>query len=205
MVPKPPEPAALPAVAEDSERVECQGFDETASLASEVDSHLVRGVALDICLRGWGSTFRSSGSDRGDSYSLSKVTPRISAFLSHDWQTGRLSKTLALLLVFNSMPAASVSLFTVLLSSGLLALGWLPGGWPTGCAAAYGTFYLVLFFWQRLQRLWCSETLVFLDKLCIAQHNDELKRRLGLGICFCPACGSPKCPAFGSSKCRASY
>ena len=49
---------------------------------------------------------------------------------------------------------------------------------------SFFSFYVVLAFWQRIRRaLKGAETLVFLDRLCIAQHDDGLKRQgiLNLG------------------------
>ncbi|CAE7355432.1 unnamed protein product, partial [Symbiodinium pilosum] len=44
----------------------------------------------------------------------------------------------------------------------------------------YATFFIFFCFWQRIRSLFCTRRIVFLDKLCIAQHDEELKQR-GIG------------------------
>ena len=39
----------------------------------------------------------------------------------------------------------------------------------------YVVYLLVLCFWQRLRRVFFRPLIVFVDKLCIAQHDEELK------------------------------
>ena len=41
----------------------------------------------------------------------------------------------------------------------------------------HGTYLLVFLFWQRLRTLVCRPLVVFLDKLCVAQHDEELKKK----------------------------
>ena len=40
-------------------------------------------------------------------------------------------------------------------------------------------FYSLLFFWQHLRELFLRPLVVFLDRLCIAQHDDKLKEQGG--------------------------
>ena len=50
----------------------------------------------------------------------------------------------------------------------------------------WATFVLFLCFWQRLRALlFWGRRFVFLDKLCIAQHDDELKQQ---GVSWLPTC-----------------
>lgn len=39
----------------------------------------------------------------------------------------------------------------------------------------YLVYFLVLLWWQRIRWLLCNPLIVFVDKLCIAQHDEELK------------------------------
>ena len=117
------------------------------SLASEAPAPIVRGVPLRTCLSGWAAAFASNKPDLERSYTLSQITPTIDAFLSHDWKTPRWSKACALLLLFNALPAAVTSMTASILLSGMLALGWLPGGWPTASAVfwlGFGMFESLL-------------------------------------------------------------
>ena len=49
-------------------------------------------------------------------------------------------------------------------------------------------FYSLLFFWQHLRELFLRPLVVFLDRLCIAQHDDKLKEQ-GAG---CSGLSSPR-------------
>eukprot|EP00438_Fugacium_kawagutii_P001845 Skav206713 [mRNA] locus=scaffold3267:22730:23425:+ [translate_table: standard] len=88
-----------------------------------------------------------------------------------------MDKYLALLLIFNAVPAALVATAVSIVTCWLLMEGQLLGGWPVATASIYVSFFMVLFFLQRLWRLvpWVPQHLVFLDKLCIAQHEEHLK------------------------------
>ncbi|CAE7743464.1 w, partial [Symbiodinium sp. CCMP2456] len=141
---------------------------------------MLRGISLDLCLRYCGKHFRQSDTD---DFSLSHRTDSIDYFLSHDWQTSRWSKTLALLVTFNSVPAALAASVVNALTCGLLLGHRLPGGWQTASAATYLTFMGVFCFWQRVQSLVPQlRTVVFLDRLCIAQHDPELKQQGIMGL-----------------------
>ena len=150
------------------------------SLQSELQRDLLRGVPLDLCLRGFGAPLRAEvrGSISRDSYNLSKPTDRIDAFLSHDWKTSRASKTCALLIVFNSIPAAIAAVAVSTASCALLMLEMFPGGWLLASMLTYLCFFTVLFFWQRMRRLLRRRAaIVFLDRCCISQQDAELKRQ----------------------------
>ncbi|CAK9114951.1 unnamed protein product [Durusdinium trenchii] len=148
------------------------------SLASVAKKDMVRAVPLDLCLQRWGIHFRTTPEDAAvDNFELSQPCEHIDAFLSHDWKTSRVSKTIALLLIFNSLPASLVALCASLLTSGMISMEWLPGGWMTASAATHAVFFFFLFFWQRLRRLLCfTPAMVFLDRLCIAQKDEHLKQ-----------------------------
>jgi len=118
-----------------------------------------------------------------ETYTLSKCAHSIDYFVSHDWQTGRWQKTLSLLLIFNSLPAAFAAVLVSFVTSGLLLLERLPGGWRTASLLTYAVYFCFLCFWQRMRRaLCCSVPLVFVDRLCIAQGDPGLKNQGILGL-----------------------
>ena len=49
------------------------------------------------------------------------------------------------------------------------------GMWIAGLPHA--TFWLVFLFWQRIRSFVGFPVVVFLDKLCIAQHDENLKEK----------------------------
>ncbi|CAE7497425.1 unnamed protein product [Symbiodinium natans] len=189
MVPWRPSPVASPLPSGDQERGE-HGEHEaerrnsqhtSSSLPSELPPEMIRGTALDVCLRWWGANFWSRRSS--DGYRLSQRVGSIDYFLSHDWATSPTSKTLALLLFFNGTPAALATVCISILCCGLLMANRLPGGWPTASFSTHSTFVLVFCFWQRVRCLLrCRVPIVFLDRLCIAQHDPDLKRQGILGL-----------------------
>lgn len=155
-------------------------------LQTTVRPELLRGVPLDVCLSGCGQHFArpDPGMFKVDHrlYQLSRQMKRFHSFLSHDWSTSRWMKLMSLLVLYNSR-AAFLSSLLVSLSVGILRVAELiPDGlWPT--LLAYSVFPFVLFFWQRIRSvLLRSPVTVFFDKLCIAQHDEELKRNGIFGL-----------------------
>jgi len=160
-----------------------QGAD-AVELNVHLDPELLRGVSLSEALSGCGRHWKTPdtgmfGVDPAH-YQLSKETEGYDAFLSHDWASSGLLKLLSLLIVFNSGPA----FFTCLAIS--IAAGFLRGykiipdmpfDMSVGSSEAHFGFVLVFLFWQRVRSLTCRPLVVFLDKLCIAQHDEELKQR----------------------------
>eukprot|EP00438_Fugacium_kawagutii_P003633 Skav224203 [mRNA] locus=scaffold939:767475:786201:- [translate_table: standard] len=114
-------------------------------------------------------------------YDLSKQTESYDEFLSHDWETSRWSKFCAMLVIYNSR-AAFLCTLLVSISVGIFrATGILPNQlWTQLCVLV--VFPLVLCFWQRVCRIFGRSKVVFLDKLCIAQHDDELKLKGIFGL-----------------------
>ena len=108
-------------------------------LPSELAAELLRGVPVDVCVSRFGEHFRRHSQE--DGYPLSQRTHCIDFFLSHDWYTSGWKKTVALLLYFNGVPAAVVTLCICILATGLEWAKQLPGGWATATIAAY-TKYL---------------------------------------------------------------
>ena len=60
----------------------------------------------------------------------------------------------------------------------MIRIGW--------AFTTYLVFFIFLLFWQRIKSIF-PEKMVFLDKLCIHQEDDELKQKgvLGLGAFVC--------------------
>eukprot|EP00438_Fugacium_kawagutii_P008704 Skav236564 [mRNA] locus=scaffold1066:460086:461324:- [translate_table: standard] len=86
-----------------------------------------------------------------------------------------------MLVYFNSMPAAVASgLATVVV--GLLIVFKCVDGWLTCTLAVHGTYWFVFVLWQNIRCLY-KKNFVFLDRVCIAQHDANLKTQgiLGLG------------------------
>lgn len=89
---------------------------------------------------------------------------------------------MSLLVLYNSKAAFLSSLLVSLCVGMLRAAQFIPDGfWPT--LLAYSVFPFVLFFWQRIRSVFLrSPVTVFFDKLCIAQHDEELKRNGIFGL-----------------------
>ena len=164
---------------------------KTASMTSNVSlslrlkPELLRGTPLSAALSGFCQHWAglSCGPERGALFNLGRAVLSIDVFLSHDWATSRWMKLLALVLYFNSRAAAIASLlWSIALGVAKTQLGTILQGelWTFSC---YPVFLVVLFFWQRIRSCFVSPWMVFLDKLCIHQENDELKQMgiLGLG------------------------
>jgi len=163
------------------------------SLETPLDPELLRAVPLQVCLQGSGKHWKRSlkstnGASAGvNSFGLSRRTEQIDYFFSHDWETSRFLKWLTLLVMFNS-PAAAISLLIV---TGLISTCAALGGegvpqWLLPCLPLFPmlTYAVILIFWQKIRSRW-KEPMVFLDRLCIAQHDMALKEQgiRGLG-CF---------------------
>ncbi|CAE7688140.1 unnamed protein product [Symbiodinium pilosum] len=115
-------------------------------------------------------------------YQLSKSASRLDHFLSHDWASSRWLKLMSLLVLHNSGPAFCTSLATSLLVGILVACELLPYSLWTPLLGHF-SFFFVLCFWQRIRASFGHPLMVFLDVLCIAQHDEKLKKKgiLGLG------------------------
>eukprot|EP00929_Paragymnodinium_shiwhaense_P110504 TRINITY_DN7759_c0_g3_i1.p1 TRINITY_DN7759_c0_g3~~TRINITY_DN7759_c0_g3_i1.p1 ORF type:complete len:510 (+),score=46.30 TRINITY_DN7759_c0_g3_i1:75-1604(+) len=155
----------------------------------------MRAVDIREALRGFGKHWASIDVGPED-YSLSSPVTEISAFVSHDWATPRLQKTIALLFYSNGLAAWVSSLCAATCSVAVLksaGVAYADGLYETECGIAfiprlYGlvsalsatfTFLVVLGWWQRLRSLFVKPTTVFLDKLCINQ-TDSAKKAAGI-------------------------
>ncbi|CAE7276721.1 hypothetical protein AK812_SmicGene24068 [Symbiodinium microadriaticum] len=171
---------------ERSENSSMSGTSPTAKeLLTEVDPEILRGVRLDVALQGLGRHLHppDSGMFHVDpkNYALSRKTAKFHAFLSHDWASSRWMKVIALLIAFNARAASITTTIVSVLTGLLCAFGVFPFGmWIAGLPHA--TFWLVFLFWQRIRSFVGFPVVVFLDKLCIAQHDENLKEKGVLGL-----------------------
>lgn len=155
-------------------------------LLYDLEPELLRGVPLHVWLGKCGSYWEIP--DNGmlnvnpSLYKLSMPVTQLEHFLSHDWHTSRWLKYLALLVLFNSRPAA-IATFVVSVSVGVIyGLLGLRGGIRLALFADL-TFFIIFCFWQRLRRcILRRPVMVFMDKLCIAQHDERLKEAGILGL-----------------------
>lgn len=124
-------------------------------------------------------------------YELSRVVDEIDIFISHNWSTPHVLKYITALYYFNRLPAI---VGAVLASSCAFVLTVL-GKWPAfmesssydlhlystnaGClTCGMATFFIVFFSGHRLRQLvGIKGSTVFLDKTCVSQTDDALKRR----------------------------
>ncbi|OLQ06541.1 hypothetical protein AK812_SmicGene10137 [Symbiodinium microadriaticum] len=102
-------------------------------------------------------------------------------FLSHDWKTSGLLKYLSLLILFNAKAAAIASVLISVLVGTLRMMTVLPNlVWTELLCFAF--FYVVLVFWQNLLAWLRLPRMVFLDKLCIPQDDEEKKAQCIRGL-----------------------
>eukprot|EP00439_Symbiodinium_sp_Y106_P012851 s6805_g1.t2 len=128
----------------------------------------IKGVSLVVALSGLGQHWKRDSSKKGPV----QTTAHFDNFLSHDWQTSGLLKYLSLLILFNARAAMVASICLSVLVGVLRALAILPNKIWTQLAC-YVFFYLVLVFWQQTRRVVLSPRIVFLDRLCIPQDDEE--------------------------------
>ena len=159
-------------------------------LLKRLDASMLRGVSLSVCLSGWGKHFSSNPSQsmyqvQARDYGLSFQVSKFDHFLSHDWGTVRSSKLLVMLIYFNSRAAS----LAAMACGTIVGLCREVGSFQDIVTATdYSTrttvlasllpqlvFVFFLCFWQRVSGFFRRPRVVFLDKLCIAQHNLELK------------------------------
>eukprot|EP00929_Paragymnodinium_shiwhaense_P032544 TRINITY_DN18019_c0_g1_i1.p1 TRINITY_DN18019_c0_g1~~TRINITY_DN18019_c0_g1_i1.p1 ORF type:complete len:581 (+),score=61.78 TRINITY_DN18019_c0_g1_i1:129-1871(+) len=160
-------------------------------LQTTLSSLLVRGVPLHRALAGYGEHWTGSTSGK-DEFDLSAPTRVIDDFISHDWRTPYPTKILTLLHLYNSKAAILASmLFGAIVLGVSVAVGKL--GEPLADDAASPglrvltdnscaffcpvVYFIVMFHWHDVSALLCNSRLLFLDKLCINQHDEELKRK----------------------------
>ena len=114
-----------------------------------------------------------------DFYGESSMSEQISCFWSHSWHGSRWMKILSLLVRYNGLPAVLVGSFTALVMTICFSCGLLPGfprfdgvyakGWSTWSLGSGFATAVITFF------LWWPQQLVFFDRICISEHDNDLK------------------------------
>ena len=143
-----------------------------------LDPERIRAVRLDVCLAGWGKHFQTSGGagQCNADFDLSQVVDFIDDFLSHDWKTSRFDKFLAMVWTYNFRAAMFASAIVSCLAGVLRIYFPLGNHWWPVCFG-YLAFAFTLCFWQRMRSCCCKPPKVFLDRLCIPQDDEILKRQ----------------------------
>lgn len=174
MVPRPKRPETVK-IPEDDKRGE-----EVQPLPTTLDRELLRGVSMSTCLSGAAKHWADNGAGRNaqlkEDYGLSRQASRLDHFLSHDWRTSRWKKYLSMLVMFNLLPAAIVSSIVSLIVA-IIACFTVGKHQLWTASFGYVTFLITLFQWQWMREYFMKPTFVFLDKLCIAQHDPSLKEK----------------------------
>jgi len=148
------------------------------------DPALLRGSRFSDMMRCGGSIFvNNAGSER--TYHLSTQVNRLDFFISHNWATPRMQKFSCLALHFNTEYAVMASLVVMVASAVLSHQDFLPtfddpfGRSSVGCRVlGIPVFVFVLFVRHELlcRNRWC-DPIVFLDKTCIHQTNEMIKKK----------------------------
>ena len=149
------------------------------SLTPKVPAELVQGVPCRCLLVGGGRPFRTSG--KVETTRHVKRCSGYDIFVSHDWQTSRWLKYASLLVLLNSRAAALATL-VVSLALGLLVAYQVLPNYSLSMSIGYWTFAMFFLFWQHIQDVFLTPKLAFLDKLCIPQHDEEVKEKCILGL-----------------------
>ncbi|CAK9070558.1 unnamed protein product [Durusdinium trenchii] len=161
-------------------------------LSVPLEAELLHGVRLDLLLSRFGAHLKPP--DEGmfnvekDCYSLSRPVKRLETFISHDWKTSRWLKLLALLMIFNSAAASCATAIVSILLGILFSFSGLHDTpFPRievllRSSLGVISFWVVICIWQRIRAGLFRPKMVFLDKLCIAQHDEEMKRKGIFGL-----------------------
>ena len=179
MVPKPHASSGAP-------HVKAEALAAVRILPSVLPKELFRGVPLHTCLAGFGKHWRKSLSEDVSDFAFSEEVEILEDFLSHDWATSRWAKLFALLVIYNSKAAsiaAAITIFWAIFGKIIVAPDtpreqyfWQFFAFDIPVLVV---FYLFLMFWQRIKNICSKPGMVFLDKLCISQH-DVLKKEAGI-------------------------
>eukprot|EP00435_Cladocopium_sp_Y103_P059843 s49_g21.t1 len=153
----------------------------TASLDLLVDlpAELLRAVRLRVALRGLGKEWRQINESKWRPH-LTQRTQHFDFFLSHDWGTSGRMKYFSLLMFFNSKASAVLTFLCSSVLGVLCGLEILPKTvwW---LILGHIVSLLTFFFWQHVRDLF-KLRLVFLDRLCIPQQDEELKSQCIYGL-----------------------
>ena len=150
----------------------------SSELSLVLDAERLRGVPVHWAIqrRHWRNVEGEVRATTAKNYiELSRPVKALDAFVSHDWASSGLMKVLSLLIIYNSGAAFCTSLIVSILIGVLRGCGWLPNEHWT-VVFGFSSFFIVFGFWPQLRRPFLRPTMVFVDRLCIAQHDACLKR-----------------------------
>eukprot|EP00929_Paragymnodinium_shiwhaense_P035399 TRINITY_DN19105_c0_g1_i1.p1 TRINITY_DN19105_c0_g1~~TRINITY_DN19105_c0_g1_i1.p1 ORF type:complete len:581 (-),score=38.43 TRINITY_DN19105_c0_g1_i1:73-1815(-) len=160
---------------------------QVTKLNSELPRDLLRAVPLHRALEGYGRHWKGIAGS-ADDFHRSIATTGIDDFISHDWRTHGVVKYVTLSYVYNSRAAlvgstlvAAVGVFAKEIATrwGVTVTGPVAGAsFPDLFAFSLlcpFLYLLFLFNWQALRARLGGSRRVFLDKLCISQHDEEKK------------------------------
>eukprot|EP00929_Paragymnodinium_shiwhaense_P098098 TRINITY_DN59631_c0_g1_i1.p1 TRINITY_DN59631_c0_g1~~TRINITY_DN59631_c0_g1_i1.p1 ORF type:complete len:629 (+),score=32.75 TRINITY_DN59631_c0_g1_i1:131-2017(+) len=163
-------------------------------LTTFLPEDLLRGIPSNVALTGYGRHWTRTPGTVGD-YLLSQPTQEIDDFISHDWRTSRRVKFVTLAYIYNSTAAlvgsTCVAGVLALVRLTLQQLGYLTRTPEEGLVlpdlASFVlvgpvAFLLLFFHWHGIRARLGRKTLLFVDKLCIAQHDDNLKSQGIMGL-----------------------
>lgn len=148
------------------------------------DPELLRGSFSAHTLRQWGLVLDQK-QGASDWYDWTAQADHLDVFISHNWSMPRKDKFLILALHLNLRAAIICTAVVVVVTALLIVYGILPSyyllnvkWWSPWCQVfGSGVFLFVLLCWQEVGRIspWRGQ-LLFLDKACINQYDDDLKR-----------------------------
>jgi len=159
-------------------------------LTINIRNDLLRAAPLHKALEGLGKHWTGSAGTASE-YMVSKTCESIGDFISHDWKTPRISKVLTLWWIYNFRAALAISsMFGIVLSIlqaehvGIVPMPNVtrkfadgvesrPGVWCSFCCPVI--FVVSFIFWQPIKGRCVGDHMVFVDKLCIHQTDDQLK------------------------------
>ena len=157
-------------------------------LSTLLPRELLRGVPLHLCMARLGKHWAHSHAHEYDDFAFSEEVEFLDDFLSHDWLTSRWAKLCALMVVYNSRAACIATVITTFLWSILGKALVMPNApqnevfleYCLFAAPVIFVFFLFLVSWQQIKGCFARPGMVFVDKLCISQH-DMQKKEEGIG------------------------
>jgi hypothetical protein len=166
-----------------------QHQDEIRQKICFTDRTLLRGSRSSTVLQHFGLMLNTSAGNE-QTYRKSGRVHHIDTFISHNWATPREKKFRTLALNFHYTRAVGLTLLAAFAVLPLSGLGWLPMTefytydldevymWaPYATVGGPLLFLLLTFGWQELGVcVPVADQVVFLDKACIHQTNNERKR-----------------------------
>ncbi|CAE7216805.1 unnamed protein product [Symbiodinium natans] len=130
----------------------------------------LQGVSLAVALSGLGQHWRHLSETKVRTVS----TDYYDNFLSHAWLSSGWLKYLSLLILFNA-EAAMVSTILMSVLIGVLRMMAILPNMVWTQLPCYVFYFVMLAFWQPIRGIFRSPRVVFLDRLCIPQDDEEKK------------------------------